>query len=300
MQLTRARTPIARADDLDTLSAIWILSCIDENPILTYRGITFRLGLPDAIDVRGLVLSRSELFRPGVLPSRLKKWKDLMKEGKMRPGWISEMPTEEERLSAIKALTRNDVFRSQFRAAEGAPKSDIEIIDWGLNHIERLRKSAAEEREERSRRIGTIATIGSLIVAGLAILTNGGLQWLSMREQRELKQYEVSFKPKQEGYSTFMSALTKGVLAVDLHERADAVAEFNRMESAYFLFEPFLPTEKRSEVFTQFGDLSLLVQGLRSVPPNATLTDETFKELTKKMTAYKVYFQNELYNDLFK
>ena len=82
------RTPIDRADDLDILSAIWILSCNDENPILTYKGITTRLGLPDKFDARTLIRSRSELFRPGTLNSRLDAWKKLMKSGKSRPAWI--------------------------------------------------------------------------------------------------------------------------------------------------------------------------------------------------------------------
>jgi hypothetical protein len=141
MLLRRTRTPIAKADDLDILSATWILSCIDENPILTYRGITSRLGLPETFDVRGLVLSRSELFRPKVTSARLNEWKRVMLEGKQRPAWMDEIKTEEERKKTIEGLTKDDVFRSQFRAADGAPESDLKIIDWGLNHIERLRKS---------------------------------------------------------------------------------------------------------------------------------------------------------------
>ena len=72
-------------DDLDLLSAIWILASNDDNPLITYRGLTFRLGLPNSFDVRAIVRSRPEMFRPGVLPSRLEKWKVQLREGRNVP-----------------------------------------------------------------------------------------------------------------------------------------------------------------------------------------------------------------------
>lgn len=38
-------------DDLDTVSAIWILASHDENPLITYTGLIHRLGLPANCDV---------------------------------------------------------------------------------------------------------------------------------------------------------------------------------------------------------------------------------------------------------
>ena len=199
-----------------------------------------------------------------------------MLKGKKRPAWMDEIKSEAERKKAIDGLTRDDVFRSQFRAGEIAPKSDLEIIDWGLNRIERLRKSAAEERDEKSRRMGTMVTIGSLGIAALSIFSSAWLQLQSMREQRELKQYEVSFKPKQEAYSNFMSAFTKAMLAANAHEQANVFTEFSRMDLPYFLFEPFLPTEKRVEVFGKFSDFMALAHDrLKSTLPNAAVTDKS-------------------------
>src|SRR4051812_27274529 len=187
------RTRIDKTDDLDILSAIWILSCNDENPILTYRGITARLGLPDPFDIRGLVRGRSELFRPGVLNSRLEAWKQQMKTGKKRPAWITEIQNKIEQERAIDGIMKDDVFRNQFRIEAEAPKCELQIIDWGLNHIERLRKSAAEEKEARSRRWGTvIIPLASLLIAGLSIFGSAAVQWKSLQEQREIKKYEVS------------------------------------------------------------------------------------------------------------
>ena len=86
------RAAIAKSDELDTLSAIWIfLNDGYKNPILTYKGIAFRLGLADDFEAKRLVLSRSELFRPGILKSRLDTWKEKMIAGKSRPSWLTEM-----------------------------------------------------------------------------------------------------------------------------------------------------------------------------------------------------------------
>lgn len=67
----QARTSIREPDVFDILSAIWILSCNDENPIMTYRSIKYRLGLPENYDAKGLIESRGELFRKGVPQNRL-------------------------------------------------------------------------------------------------------------------------------------------------------------------------------------------------------------------------------------
>ena len=42
----------------------------------------------------------------------------------------------------------DDVFRSQFRTEKDALPSSLEVLSWGLQHIERLRKANLEAREE--------------------------------------------------------------------------------------------------------------------------------------------------------
>jgi len=63
------------------LSACWILSCNDENPIITYRGITHRLNLSESFDVRSFIQEHGELFRQGVSQVRLDALKDDFKRG---------------------------------------------------------------------------------------------------------------------------------------------------------------------------------------------------------------------------
>ena len=78
---------------------------------------------------------------------------------------------ESKQIDIIRALTPDDVFRSQFRASKGSEKSPIEIIDWGLQHIERLRKASMESKEQYAKskevRWVLLISIFSLIISAL-------------------------------------------------------------------------------------------------------------------------------------
>jgi hypothetical protein len=135
-----------KADDLDILSSIWIISCNDENSIMTYEGLKCRLGLPDDHDIKKLIKNRLDMFRHGVPnKNRLERFKQALRERKYPPQWLKDLDNE-SRNKKIDTLTVDDVFRNQFRAEEGAEQSPIEIIDWGLQHIDRLRKDRSDAR----------------------------------------------------------------------------------------------------------------------------------------------------------
>ena len=145
------RMAIREPDIFDILSAAWILASNDENPIMTYEGITQRLNLPKEFDVRKLIQCRGELFRRGVSYYRLREWKQQMLEGKHLPSWIEDIEDETARKKRIQSLSYDDVFRSQFRAQRDAPRSEVQIIEWGLQHIDRLRKANVEAQEQTAK-----------------------------------------------------------------------------------------------------------------------------------------------------
>jgi len=159
-------------EELDLISAVWILASNDENHLISFEGIRERLGLDKGFDVKGLVHKRRELFRPGAPPGELEEWQTSMRSGSRLPTWIKVIPAEEERLAAIDALNQKDVFRSQFRASRGAPKSQVEIVSWGLEHIDRLRKSkmAARDASAKSWQMWLVFGVGvANIIATIAI-----------------------------------------------------------------------------------------------------------------------------------
>ncbi|HKP52508.1 MAG TPA: hypothetical protein VJ183_07635 [Chloroflexia bacterium] len=166
------RVNMADPDEFDILSAIWILASNDENSLLTYKGITVRLDLPDDYDVKRLIRFRGELFRRGVRPQHLEKWKEDMRAGKHLPSWMFILQLE-ERSREIDSLSTHDIFRSQFRTGQGAPKSPIEIIDWGLKHIDRLRHASFQAREgnAKSWQMWVVAGISLINIVVTVVLT---------------------------------------------------------------------------------------------------------------------------------
>lgn len=159
-------------EEFDLISAVWILASNDENHLISFEGIRERLGLDEGFDVKGLVLRRRELFRPGAPPGELEEWQTSMRNGSRLPTWIKRIPEGPKRLGAIDGLNPQDVFRSQFRANRGAPKSQVEIVSWGLEHIDRLRKSkiAARDASGKSWQMWLVFWIGvANIVATIAV-----------------------------------------------------------------------------------------------------------------------------------
>jgi hypothetical protein len=249
-----ARVAITKTDELDILSGIWIMSCNDDNPIMTYRSISQRLDLDDSHDVKAIVRSRPELFRPGILNSRLNAWKDLMRSGKSRPNWIVEIRDQTAQREAIDSINRDDVFRNQFRVEDGAGKCPIEIIDWGLQHIDRLRKAAADERDEKWRVFSSfILPLVSLLVAGISVISTVWLQRISSSEATALKHYEVSFLPKQRAYSEFMMDFDSVIETIGDRNKHDFVMQMEKMNYAFYSFEPFLDEKGRAEIREQYS-----------------------------------------------
>jgi hypothetical protein len=292
------RVPITKTDELDVLSGIWIMSCNDDNPIMTYKSIAQRLSLRADYDVKAVVHSRPELFRPGILNSRLNTWKDLMRSGKSRPNWIVEIHEHAEQRKAIDSLTRDDVFRNQFRVEDGAPKCDITVIDWGLQHIDRLRKAAAEERETKSRRwTSIIIPLVSLLVAIASVIVSGVVQWHSTSEQTATKRYEVDFAPKQRAYSSVIVGFDAMVSAVAGRDRPDLTKQILQMDAALSSLEPFLKKEIRDKISDDVENFVRLCneQVARPIDQPEAEKQAFFNEANRYANEVRVL----LYNSLF-
>lgn len=179
-------------EELDLISAVWILASNDENHLVTFEGIRERLGLDENFDVRRLVLKRRELFRPGAPPGELEDWQASMKKGSRLPTWIRIISEDSKRLATIDGLSQNDVFRSQFRANRNSPKSQVEVVSWGLEHIDRIRKSkiAASDANAKSWQMWLVFVVG---VAN--IITTVGLVFMKGNDSSQSKPAAVVTQP---------------------------------------------------------------------------------------------------------
>jgi hypothetical protein len=291
-------------DSDDVLPAIWILSCNDENPIITYKGIAVRIGVTEG-DAQRLVGTHRELFRPGIRPHRLNAWKERLKVGKGLPGWLLEITDHLERNKAIDALSPQDVFRNQFRVEDGAPKCSIEIIDWGLKHLDMIGSRAATVREEKIKKWGTvILPLCAILVSLIVALAAQAMQWKTTNDLRALKFYEVNFKPKQENYTAFMSAFNEAALACASADNQKALIQINRMESAYFALDPFFDDESRKSIFSKYSEFSKLceTQSRRPALIGSDWKDvdrDAYQKLILEMSSLKQFFRENLFKSLF-
>lgn len=312
-KLFKDKSNLMELDEAGLLSAIWILASNDQNPIMTYRYIKLRLDLPENYDVKKLIQKRSELFRPGVPSWRLDEWKaKLLSPGASLPAWVRVIGSEDERKEAIESLTTEDIFRSQFRTKKDAPQSPIELIDWGLQHIERLRKAKVEENEVRWKwlREGLIPSLSVIVALGTVAITFY-FQSENIQVQKELKeadlnakQYELSFKPKQEGYTHFMHAVGTSFDIATKNSSSKTkdsnklLEEFRKLELAYFEIEPFLSKESKELIWRELSSYGVHLTRIDN-PSSFGLTNEQKEEKVQEATKIASFFREKLVKDLF-
>ena len=284
-------------NQFDMLCSIWIIASIDENPLITYEGLKYRLGLPDSFDIKTLVHSRSELFRKATPQNRLDTWKNEMRNSKRLPSWIKAFENEEKRNSIIENLSVNDVFRSQFRIEKNAPKSDIEIIKWGLEHIKRLRDAELDKKKGRTFFLSTVIIPAlSIIIAGLSMFFSYKIQLSSNQNQMELKRYEVEFKPKQEGYVNYIKAVSDASIFSKSNLPINMMQSLTDAEQSFYILEPFLSDKDRERIeneYNSFYSMCCSIALSDSIKRYSSNVDSSFSR-------YKSFFRDNLYEALFK
>jgi len=280
------------------LSAVWILASNDEIPLMLYKSTRLRLGLSDNYDLEGLIKNHTELFRQKCPEFRLEEWKKDMLKGKRLPLWIKEIENLEERKKVINDLSANDIFRSQFRATVDAEKSDISIINWGLEHIERNRKAVIESKDSRWKWLKEgILPILSIFVALVAVITSTWIQYTNIDKQEELKKYEISFKSRADNYSSLMDSYEAANESAIFRDNDNLQKNLRQLESEFYKIKPFLSKEARNNFVSNYRELGTFL--------NETVSKE--KELQRfinladmeKSLKFKTYFSETLFEDLF-
>ncbi|MGC2237894.1 MAG: hypothetical protein WA584_17165 [Pyrinomonadaceae bacterium] len=309
-------------EEAGTISAIWILTNNDENPIITYYSIYNRLGLPDSYDVRGLIKRHRELFRLKAPRFRLEQWKKQLYAGKKLPAWLTDIENIEERKKAIESLTTEDVFRSQFRTKADSEASSIEIINWGLEHIERLRKAKIETKEGGFKKwkevwipLGSIFASLLIAVGTIAITSYWNnqniyiqyksveIQNKSIETQKQLKELELSYKPKLESYLSFLQKndecfdfvvkrrLSSKKITEDNFQLIDC---FRKLDNSFYALEPFLQSDKKQELELRLSFYKNSLRGIDRFESDGNLKktiDESLKESD--------FMKKELFKELF-
>lgn len=280
-------------DQLSNVAAIWIFACNDEESILTYKGIVDRLEIQES-EVHGLLHKHRELFRLGAQLAHIEELRSKYRnaaEDKL-PRWLRVM-SQTDRSKALDSLNETNVFRSQFRTVARAERSPLNITEWGLNHIENLRKVRSEGKEWWLKIVQVGLTFFSLIVALLTVYISYKNSMENLENQREIKYFETTLMPKQENYAQFMSGMYDAYEAAIAHDGETMITKVKQMNSAYLVLEAYLNSQgfagdaKTMSKFSFFCDS--LYRGYK--PSDSTAA--------RKFNSYRLYYRNRFYNDLF-
>jgi hypothetical protein len=295
MASKKENNKLDKTSDLDTVSSIWILASNDENFLITYEGIKDRLNISDIQYIKELVKLHRELFRLNAPSKALMEWKSQMRMGQRLPSWIRTFPKEsEERKNAIDSIKEEDVFRSQFRTKSGTPASNISIINWGLEHIERIRKNAEEKKQEKKKYFIThILPILYFAISFITLFTTFFIQNKTIKSQAKLKQTELEYKTKQDGYTNFMKSAMFAYINSGQGNKNAVYNATDNMEISFYNIEPLMSEKSKNELWNKYQEfLNFCINNIDEPvqPPNFADSCIFYKNTFRKL------LQDELFN----
>lgn len=287
------------AEESGLVSAIWILACNDEKSLMLFESIKYRLGLSKIDEIKKIIEKYGELFRLNLPKSQLDTWKDEMKKSsKKGPTYIIEIEDKSERDKIIDNLKPEDGFRSQFRTEANSPESDITLVNWGLEHIERRRKAKLEANDSKWKWLKEgVLPIFTVIVALVAIIANALMQNNNNNKQEELKKYEISFNSRADHYSSLMDSYEAAAESAVLRDGNNLQENLRQLESEFLKIKPFLNKEARANFISHLERLKLFLNGtaLKDKERDSTLN----LEYLEKSREFKTYFTETLFEDVF-
>lgn len=298
-----SKEEIRQIVEFDILTSVWIMASNDQNPFMLYETVRRRLDLPDNYPLEKIIAKRSELFRKKVPEYRIdslkKDWiKKCDLDEKKIPSFLQKFQTKEERINYLNSISEKDIFRSQFRIENDADRSDIEIIDWGLKHIERLRNNLIEEREKKKRNYKEIwIPIGSLILTMIILISNIYLQRKNQEIQITLKKYEISFKPRQEYYASILGTMIIAYTNAHNGMRENLTSNLDNIERTFYYIEPFLSKSQRDSFYHKIQGFSVMCYNLENL--QSKNFQEQHENYSDSLIAYRTYFREKLYPILF-
>lgn len=259
-------------------TTIWVLSCSDKLPQMTYKSLEFRVDGITEKDCQRLIEKFPELYRKSIPKKQFETWKSKMKKGESRPHWIAISGDQE---SKINNLQREDVFRNRFRNSLNAAVTSAEILAWGLAYIKDhySLKTAAESR--RWNRIATtVVPALSILVAGLSIWfsaesSNNQLAFENKKFEREL--IVPNYNRLVEGLSN--SYLLGGMKA----DPQTVLDEVSKARSSLMALSPFLEESTYQRLNHQLTTYSLNLLS-RYSPNDSTRNDSVAEYYTQVST----------------
>ena len=189
--------------------------------------------------------------------------------------------------------------------------SDNDIAREPLGHeylnslLEFITKKTESEHEEKRLKsnikynlLGAWgAAIITAIIALASIASSYFIQQNNIHFQKQIKQYEVSFKPKQIGYSNFMSDLYVAYQSAYQKSREELNSSLKGIENSFYSIELFFTETERNAVWNEIQNYRGFCLSLFEVSHE---DKNKLSGFTASFITYKNSFRNQLLNSLFK
>jgi len=145
-------------------------------------------------------------------------------------------------------------------------------LDARLATLEPRLAGFLDRQEAKRRWKDTWIPLLSLLVALAGIGTGTFVQFVSLRTQSTLKQYEVTFLAKQKGYAEVLASLDHLFVTSRDDSHDNLVQTLMKVESTAYAIMPFLPEAKRYQLrddVLQANEICLNVFKKRQLPAAA-------------------------------
>lgn len=176
----------------------------------------------------------------------------------------------------------------------------IEVNDKGKSDlssdlINTLIKIAIEIHDRQNEKSDRWKVWLPLLVALITVLSSFYIQYSNNENEKFLKHYEVELKPKQEGYTNFMKAISQSYFAAQRNDFQQMTQSLDQAENSFYIIERFLSTDEREDIwenFNQFSNLCYSMLENNSFQKNQITTYDSF-------LMYKTYFRKMFYQSLY-
>lgn len=274
---------------------------------MTYRYTAERLDGANIESIKAIVGKRPELFRLKISVETLEAWKNDMLGRKRLPAWVKEADNKNDFEKFIAELQISDVFHSRFRILENSEPTKIEIIEWGLQHIDRLRKSSLDSIEVNRRWIKEwLIPILSILVAVVTVICSSVIQYFGLITQEasqirtiesteKLKKYEVSFAQRTAAYSKLMDAVDSVQHEAVTGNVEKVLIDLQRIEAAFHQLRPFLSPNAQREFIDINSEYTKFLSEISKRQNGLPLSNED----TATFSKFKLFFADKVYIETF-
>ncbi len=278
--------------ELDFIASVWTFACVTKNAKVEYKNIDHRYKKQFG-DSKKVIDSHRILFLEGrVDPGELIKIKWLLLLS--RPAWLIEWAKESKQTeyAAISNLQSEDFFSTQDRFLDTTPPSPVEVLKWGLEHIERLRNKKKEDDEKFGKLVREILIpLGTMLAAFATIIIGSYFQQQSLDRQldrqkelqteqiqsqekmqaatiqadKKLKAFELEFSSKQSSFSKFIRYLDQAFIYAEKKKPGAFRYSLNQAEKIYYNNFEFFLNDDNKKLWGMFISQTLNCESLKEL-----------------------------------